>query len=89
MASLKREGLHPKFHLLDLDNEETIVKMRDFMLETYGGIDVLVNNAGVLKPVPPQCLLVIKQQLLWPLTTGEHREFVRFCSQSYNQEQEL
>jgi len=44
---LKKEGLSPKFHLLDLGNEETIIKLRDFMKETYGGIDVLVNNAGI------------------------------------------
>merc|ERR1711910_130437 len=44
---LKKEGLNPKFHLLDLGNEQTIVKLRDFMKETYGGIDVLVNNAGM------------------------------------------
>jgi len=44
---LKKEGLNPKFHLLDLGNEQTIVKLRDFMKETYGGIDVLVNNAGI------------------------------------------
>ena len=47
MESLKYEGLNPKFHLLDLGNEATIVKLRDFMKENYGGIDVLVNNAGM------------------------------------------
>jgi len=44
---LKKEGLNPKFHLLDLGNEQTIVKLRDFMKETHGEIDVLVNNAGM------------------------------------------
>jgi len=44
---LKKEGLNPKFHILDLGNEETIVKLREFMKETYDGIDVLVNNAGI------------------------------------------
>jgi len=47
VESLNKEGLNPKFHVLDLGNEETIVKLRDFMKETYGGIDVLVNNAGM------------------------------------------
>eukprot|EP00090_Calanus_glacialis_P001768 TRINITY_DN11303_c0_g1_i3.p1 TRINITY_DN11303_c0_g1~~TRINITY_DN11303_c0_g1_i3.p1 ORF type:complete len:289 (+),score=68.66 TRINITY_DN11303_c0_g1_i3:69-935(+) len=47
VESLKNEGLNPKFHLLDLGNEATIVKLRDFMKENYGGIDVLVNNAGM------------------------------------------
>ena len=47
MESLRKEGLNPKFHLLDLGNEETIEKLRDFMQEEYGGIDVVVNNAGM------------------------------------------
>jgi len=47
IESLKKEGLHPKFHCLDICNEETVEKLRDFMKEKYGGIDVLVNNAGI------------------------------------------
>merc|ERR1712106_679139 len=47
VESLNKEGLNPKFHVLDPGNEETIEKLRDFMKETYGGIDVLVNNAGM------------------------------------------
>merc|ERR1711872_391357 len=47
VETLKKEGLNPKFHVLDVCNEETVVKLRDFMKEKYGGIDVLVNNAGI------------------------------------------
>jgi len=47
VKQLEDEGLKPKFHVLDLANEETIVALRDFMKEKYGGIDVLVNNAGI------------------------------------------
>ena len=47
VETLRKEGLEPKFHVLDIGNEETIVKLRDFMKEKYGGIDVLVNNAGI------------------------------------------
>jgi len=47
VESLVKEGLNPKFYVLDIGNEETIVKLRDFMKEKYGGIDVLVNNAGM------------------------------------------
>jgi len=47
VETLKKEGLDPKFHVLDIGNEETVMKLRDFMNEKYGGIDVLVNNAGI------------------------------------------
>ena len=46
LETLRQEGLHPKFHVLDIGNEDTIVKLRDFIKEKYGGIDILVNNAG-------------------------------------------
>merc|ERR1711872_285753 len=47
VETLKKEGLNPKFHILDIGNEETVIKLRDFLKEKYGGIDVLVNNAGI------------------------------------------
>ena len=47
VEALKKEGLNPKFHILDIGNEETVVNLRDFLKEKYGGIDVLVNNAGI------------------------------------------
>ena len=47
VAELNKEGLQPKFHVLDIGNEETVTKFRDFMKEQHGGIDVLVNNAGI------------------------------------------
>jgi len=47
VALLESEGLNPKFHLFDLADRKTVEDLRDFMLERYGGIDVLVNNAGI------------------------------------------
>ena len=44
---LNIEGLNPKFHLLDICSEKSVIDLRDFLMENYGGIDVLVNNAGV------------------------------------------
>jgi len=40
-------GYQPKFHLLDITVTESVEKLRDYMLQHYGGIDVLVNNAAI------------------------------------------
>lgn len=45
--SLKGEGLDPKFHQLDIDDPQSIDYLRDFLRDQYGGLDVLVNNAGI------------------------------------------
>jgi len=44
---LRSEGLNPQYAKLCLCNEDTIYEVRDLMKEKYGGIDVLVNNAGI------------------------------------------
>ena len=53
---LDEMGLKAKFHQLDIENKESINKFADFIKNTYGGIDVLVNNAGVY---PKVTLIVI------------------------------
>ncbi|GFR71075.1 LOW QUALITY PROTEIN: carbonyl reductase [NADPH] 1 [Elysia marginata] len=45
---LEKEGLHPKYHQLDISDHSSIVRLRDFLQNTYGGLDVLVNNAAIL-----------------------------------------
>nr|XP_025842273.1 carbonyl reductase [NADPH] 1-like isoform X1 [Vulpes vulpes] len=45
---LKAEGLSPRFHLLAIDNLQSIHTLRDFLWDEYGGLDVLVNNAGIV-----------------------------------------
>ena len=47
VETLRQEGLQPKFHVLDIGNEDTILKLRDFIKEKHGGIDILINNAGI------------------------------------------
>jgi len=44
---LKKEGLNPSLHLLDIDNKTSVETLRDYMKEKYGGIDILVNNAAI------------------------------------------
>lgn len=33
--------------MLDIDNINSILKFRDFIKSTHGGLDVLVNNAAI------------------------------------------
>ncbi len=47
VAALEREGLHPKFHQLDIDDVESIQRLGSFLSEKYGGLDLLVNNAAI------------------------------------------
>ncbi|XP_041067750.1 carbonyl reductase [NADPH] 1 [Carcharodon carcharias] len=44
---LQQEQLKPLFHQLDITDPQSIRNLRDFMSQGYGGIDVLVNNAGI------------------------------------------
>jgi len=47
VEGLKKEGLDPKFHALDITSMDSIKKFKEDMASTHGGIDVLVNNAGM------------------------------------------
>ena len=53
VQDLEKEGLTVKFHLLDIDDSESIAALATFVKETYGGIDVLVNNAGIKSRIEP------------------------------------
>ncbi|XP_028582967.2 carbonyl reductase [NADPH] 1-like [Podarcis muralis] len=47
VAKLQEEGLKPQFHQLDITDLQSIQTLRDFLKEKYGGLNVLVNNAGI------------------------------------------
>ena len=40
-------GLKAKYHQLDISDFSSIDKLRKHLVENYGGLDVLVNNAGI------------------------------------------
>jgi carbonyl reductase 1 len=44
---LKKLGLRPLYHQLDIDDESSVIKLRNYLKITYGGLDVLVNNAAI------------------------------------------
>ncbi|CAM6047998.1 unnamed protein product, partial [Sphagnum compactum] len=49
LESLKSQGLHNvNFHLLDVTSQESILALANWLRETYGGIDILINNAAIL-----------------------------------------
>ncbi|KAB0361950.1 hypothetical protein FD754_006106 [Muntiacus muntjak] len=53
VQQLQAEGLSPRFHQLDIDDLQSIRTVRDFLRKEYGGLDVLVNNAGIAFPWNP------------------------------------
>ena len=44
---LKKEGLNPIFHQLDITDVDSIDDLKGHLVQNYGGLDVLVNNAGI------------------------------------------
>ncbi|XP_004264593.1 carbonyl reductase [NADPH] 3 [Orcinus orca] len=47
VQQLQAEGLSPRFHQLDIDDLQSIRALRAFLRKEYGGLNVLVNNAGI------------------------------------------
>uniref|UniRef100_A0A8C0LIP4 Carbonyl reductase 3 n=1 Tax=Canis lupus dingo TaxID=286419 RepID=A0A8C0LIP4_CANLU len=66
VQQLQSEGLSPRFHLLDIDDLQSICTLRDFLCKEYRGLDVLVNNAGINfdtgdpTPLPIQAEVTLK-----------------------------
>lgn len=48
VKKLEELGLHPVFHSLDVTSEESVQAFATYISSRYSGIDVLVNNAGIL-----------------------------------------
>ena len=48
VAELKeKEGLNPVYHQLDITSRDSIEGLVTFIKDKYGGLDVLINNAGI------------------------------------------
>ena len=51
VEELGKLGLHPAYHQLDIDDESSVLKLRDHLVAAHGGFDVLVNNAAIIFPM--------------------------------------
>lgn len=47
VKELEAEGLHPKFHVLDINDPKSVDTLKDYLVKNYGGVDVLVHNAAI------------------------------------------
>jgi len=45
---LTAQKLSVQFHLLDVTVPESVAALRDFLQHTFGHLDVLINNAGII-----------------------------------------
>lgn len=44
---LKSEGFEVAYHHLDICDQGSAKQLSNFLQKTYGGLDVLINNAGM------------------------------------------
>ena len=47
VTKLNELGLKPEYHQLDVADRNSVLRFRDHIKEKYGGIDILINNAGL------------------------------------------
>ncbi|XP_034833202.1 carbonyl reductase [NADPH] 3-like [Maniola hyperantus] len=49
VEKLKRDGLDPKFHQLDVTDTRSVEKFANHLKEKHGGLDILINNAAIIQ----------------------------------------
>lgn len=54
VKKLEKQGLRPKFHQLDVTDEDSIRAFCNYLSRKYRGVDILVNNAGIAFKVPAE-----------------------------------
>lgn len=47
VKKLNALGLKPTFHQLDITDNSSIEKLKNYLQTTYGGFDLLINNAAI------------------------------------------
>ncbi|CAH2240126.1 jg6380 [Pararge aegeria aegeria] len=48
IKNLKKEGFNPLFHQLDVTDKDSVKVFADFLKRKHSGLDILINNAGVI-----------------------------------------
>ncbi|XP_061724034.1 carbonyl reductase [NADPH] 3-like [Cydia pomonella] len=74
---LKEKGLNPLFHQLEVTNAESVKKCAAYLKLKHGGLDILINNAGVItedweKTTYEDAVRVITTNYYAILTIQEH-----------------
>ncbi|XP_044265861.1 carbonyl reductase [NADPH] 1-like [Tribolium madens] len=47
VGKLKELGFNPLFHQLDINDQNSITKLKNHLVEKHGGLDLVVNNAAI------------------------------------------
>ena len=47
VKQLENEGVKPLYHQLDITSSESIDNLKKYLQDKYGGLDFLINNAGI------------------------------------------
>ncbi|XP_029376278.1 carbonyl reductase [NADPH] 1 [Echeneis naucrates] len=63
VKSLASEGLKPMFHQLDINDLNSIMAAASYFKEKYGGVDVLVNNAGIAFKVADESPFAVQAEV--------------------------
>jgi NAD(P)-dependent dehydrogenase (short-subunit alcohol dehydrogenase family) len=48
LKKLAAQNLTVRFRTLDVTSRKSIIALRDFLKRTYGRLDILINNAGII-----------------------------------------
>src|SRR5262245_59521 len=48
IKTLAAQKLSARFHVLNVTDAENVIALRDFLQHTFGRLDVLINNAGII-----------------------------------------
>jgi NAD(P)-dependent dehydrogenase (short-subunit alcohol dehydrogenase family) len=72
VGDLTARGATAAFRRTDILAEDQIRGMVEFAVSQYGGLDILVNSAGIPRSVAPDCEVVDMTTAMWNLTLAGH-----------------